>query len=159
LRVYSAGRFRDVQVTAGKASDVMRLGGRFRVGMPGMDGMMQFDGPGTMMFGPDLQVMRERMPMIRKRIEPLLRGRLNGLPNRIQLRAMPRIRTMAPAPDSFTLDDMPEFDEPFILDDFEPFYFEDKIEQVSPEVIRELAAITARDARVAIEQLAAAGIV
>src|SRR5437773_8492722 len=54
LRVYSGGRFRDVQVTAGRASDVMRLGNRFRYGAPGMGGMMQFDGPGAMMFGPEM---------------------------------------------------------------------------------------------------------
>ena len=50
LRVYSGGRFRDVQVTAGKASDVMRLGNRFNFRAPG-GGMMEFDGPGAMMFG------------------------------------------------------------------------------------------------------------
>src|SRR2546429_3540438 len=44
LRVYSGGRFRDVQVTAAKASDVMRLGNRFRFGMPGMGGTMEFGG-------------------------------------------------------------------------------------------------------------------
>ncbi|HEX9129468.1 MAG TPA: PDZ domain-containing protein [Gemmatimonadaceae bacterium] len=62
LRVYSGGRFRDVQVTAGKASDVMRLGNRFRYMMPGMDGMMNFDGPDA----------------------------LNDLPSRIQIRAPAR---------------------------------------------------------------------
>src|ERR1700694_2112649 len=40
LRVYSGGRFRDVQVTTGKASDVMRFGGRFNFRVPGPDGMM-----------------------------------------------------------------------------------------------------------------------
>ena len=49
LRVYSGGRFRDVQVVAGKASDVMRFGNHFRMGFPGGDGMMEFDGPGAMM--------------------------------------------------------------------------------------------------------------
>src|ERR1700682_732925 len=44
LRVYSGGRFRDVQVVAGKASDVMRFGNHFRIGFPGGDGMMEFDG-------------------------------------------------------------------------------------------------------------------
>jgi hypothetical protein len=39
LRVYSSGRFRDVQVVAGKASDLMRFGNRFRIGFPGGDGM------------------------------------------------------------------------------------------------------------------------
>src|SRR6266571_8256622 len=57
LRVYSAGRFRDVQVTTGKASDVMRLGNRFNFRMPGRDGMMEFDGPGMMMLGPDMQML------------------------------------------------------------------------------------------------------
>jgi len=45
LRVYSGGRFRDVQVTAGKASEVRRLGGRFNFGMPGPDAMMEFRSP------------------------------------------------------------------------------------------------------------------
>ena len=39
LRVYSGGRFRDVQVVAGKASDVMGFGNHFRIGFPGGDGM------------------------------------------------------------------------------------------------------------------------
>ncbi len=79
LRVYSAGRFRDVPVTAGRASDFMRHAGRFNFRVPGPGGMMEFGGPGgAMMFGPD-------MPMMRERIEPLLRKRLNGLPNKIQL--------------------------------------------------------------------------
>ena len=78
LRVYSGGRFRDVQVTAGKASDLMRFGGRFKV--PGPGGMMEFNGPGSaMMFGPD-------MPMMRGQIEPLMRERMKDLPNKIQLR-------------------------------------------------------------------------
>ncbi|MEA2765180.1 MAG: serine protease Do [Gemmatimonadaceae bacterium] len=38
LRVYSGGRFRDVQVVAGKASDLMRFGNRFRMEVPGSDG-------------------------------------------------------------------------------------------------------------------------
>lgn len=90
LRVYSGGRFRDVQVTAGKASDVMRLGGRFNFRIPGPDGMMEFNGPGgAMMFGPE-------MPMLREQIEPLLRERLNNLPNRIQIRSPMRFRTLVP---------------------------------------------------------------
>src|ERR1700687_4713159 len=52
LQVYSGGRLRDVQVTAGKASDVMRLGNRFRFMMPGMEGM-EFSGPEGM-FEPDM---------------------------------------------------------------------------------------------------------
>jgi len=123
LRVYSGGRFRDVQVTAGKASDVMRLSGRFNYGMPG--GMMKFDGPGgAMMFGPE-------MPMFRKRIEPLLRERLNNLPSKIML-------------------DMDE--EPFYID------LDNEIEEVPPAVIRDLVATAIRDAQSALKRLAADGV-
>jgi hypothetical protein len=52
LRVYSGGRFRDVQVVAGKASDLMRFGNRFRIGFPGGDGMMEYDGPGGVIMPP-----------------------------------------------------------------------------------------------------------
>jgi hypothetical protein len=140
LRVYSGGRLRDVQVTAGKASDVMRLGNRFRFMMPGMDGM--FDGPDGMMFGPETQMMRERIePLMRERSEPMLRERLNDLPNRIQIRAPMRIRTPAPvrALRNYRVD----------ASDIEP---------VSPELIRELVATTIRNAQSALKQLAADGI-
>jgi hypothetical protein len=40
IRVYSGGRFRDVQVIAGKASDLMRFGNRINIGVPGPDGML-----------------------------------------------------------------------------------------------------------------------
>lgn len=111
LRVYSGGRFRDVQVTAGKASDVMRLSRRFEFTMPGMDGMREFDGPNLMMFGPDSKMMhdrleplmKERMELLRDRVEPLTRERiapllrqLDRLPTRIQLRTPVRSRTVAP---------------------------------------------------------------
>ncbi len=127
LRVYSGGRFRDVQVTAGKASDVMRLSGRFNYyGMPEPGGMMKFEGPGgAMRFGPE-------MPMFRKRIEPLLRGRLNNLPNKIML-------------------DMDE--EPFDID------LDNEIEEVPPAVIRDLVATAIRDAQSALKRLAADGAV
>jgi predicted metalloprotease with PDZ domain len=39
LRVYSGGRFRDVQVVAGIASDLMRFGNRFRFAFPDGDEM------------------------------------------------------------------------------------------------------------------------
>jgi hypothetical protein len=96
LRIYSGGRFRDVQVTAGKASDVMRLSNRFQFTMPRMDGMREFDGPDLMMFGPDSKMMRERLePLMKERIEPLLR-QFNSLPRRIQIRTPVRSRTVAP---------------------------------------------------------------
>jgi hypothetical protein len=112
LRIYSGGRFRDVQVTAGKASEVMRLGNRFNFMMPGMDGMMEFNGPNGMMFGPDMQMMRQRLePLMKERMEPLMKERMepmtkehieplprqfNRLPTRIQLRTPVRVRTVAP---------------------------------------------------------------
>lgn len=112
LRVYSGGRFRDVQVTAGKASDLMRARNRFGFMMPGSDGMMEFDGPDGMMFGPDVQMMqmepfmkerleplmKERLePLMKERIEPLLlRERMRDLPAKIQIRSPLRIKTLAP---------------------------------------------------------------
>ena len=67
LRVYSGGRVRDVQVVAGKATDVMRLGDHFKMGIPAGEGMMRFGGPeGMMLYAPDARMMRER-------IEPLIR--------------------------------------------------------------------------------------
>src|SRR3954469_13537448 len=182
LRIYSGGRFRDVQVTTGKASDVMRLGNRFDFRMPGM-GEMEFDGPGMMRFAPQMQLMRSRMPMIRQQIEPLLRERIRDLPNQTQFRSFPRIKTAAPirvrTPQNYKVErggedlrsgdgDMPDMEEPLLLEfddepfefdnDFEPFEFENEIETVSPAVIRGLAATTIRDAGVALKQLAAAGI-
>lgn len=131
LRVYSGGRFRDVQVTAGKASDVMRLGGRFNFRMPGPGRMMEFNGPdGAMMFAPDMQILRGQ-------IEPLLRERLNNLPSKIQLRSPMRFKTLAPsgAPRIFKV--------------------ETEIEPVPSGVIRELAASAIRDAQSALRGLAA----
>jgi len=142
LRVYSGGRSRDVQVTAGKARDLMRLGNRFNFMMPGMDGMMEFNGPEGMMFGPDMQRMREHLePLMKERMEPLLREHLDDLPNKIQLRVPLRIRTLAPvrAQRTYRVD-------------------ASGIEPVSADEIRELAATTIRNARSALKQLAADGI-
>lgn len=140
LRVYSGGRFRDVQVTAGKASEVRRLGGRFNFGFPGPDGLMELDDPGgVMMMGPE-------MPMLRKQIEPLLRKRLNDLPKKIQLRSPTRFRILAPgrAGMIFTVDDLSDI--------------EYEIEVLSPAVIRELVANAIRDAQSALRQLVADGV-
>jgi hypothetical protein len=150
LRVYSGGRFRDVQVTAGKASDLMRLGNRFNYMMPGMDGMMEFNGPEGMMFAPDMQRMREHLeplmkermePLMKERIEPLLQKRLDDLPSTIRLRAPVRIRTLAPvrAQRTYRVD-------------------ASGIEPVSADEIRELVATTIRNARSALKQLAPDGI-
>ncbi|HEX9085728.1 MAG TPA: PDZ domain-containing protein [Gemmatimonadaceae bacterium] len=157
LRVYSGGRFRDVQVTAGKASDLMRLGNRFNYMMPGMDGMMEFNGPEGMMYAPDMQrmwerlepsmkermepLMKERMePLMKERMEPLLQKRLENLPSTIRLRAPVRIRTLAPVrARTYRVD-------------------ASGIEPVSADEIRELVATTIRNARSALKQLAADGI-
>ena len=160
LRVYSGGRFRDVQVTAGKASDVMRLGNRFRYMMPGMDGMMNFDGPDGMLFGPETQILRDRMeplmrermePLMRERMEPMLRERLNDLPSRIQI--------LAPMPVA-PLVRFPMRISPLVPLRLHRTYRVDAsdIEPVSADVIRELVATTIRNAQSALKQLAADGI-
>ena len=110
LRVNSGGRVRDVQVTTGKASDVMRLS-RTSFRFPGGGGMEMF-GPDRMMFGPEMRMIGPEMPMLRKhleplmrdQIEPMLRERVRDLPERIQLRAMPRIRTMRISPRTYRVD-------------------------------------------------------
>lgn len=99
LRVWSNGKIRDVQVTAGRASDVMRFGNRMLMpGMPGMGGMMHFEGPGggAMMFGPEMPMLRERIEPLVRDMEPMLRERLRDLPNRIEMARPLRFRTAAP---------------------------------------------------------------
>jgi PDZ domain-containing protein len=162
LRVYSAGRFRDVQVTAGKASEVLRSGGRISLRFPGSGGMMQFRGPGGAIFGPDTRIFREE-------IEPLFRERMNALPNRIQLRSPMRYKTLAPSRErrTFKADagdvyidaedqaDYEDAEDAFMLEMADdPFQFETEIEPVSAETIRELAARAARDAQSALKRLA-----
>lgn len=164
LRVYSGGRFRDVQVTAGRASEVMRFGSR--IFMPGMGGGMRWEGgpDGAMMFGPDLKMMREWQPLMKEKLEPMLRERLRDLPRKIQLGAPMRIKTFEPSrvrtPRVYKVEgDLPELDEPFLFeldDDFIPL--PNAIEVISPDEVRELAASAIRDARVALKQLSEAGI-
>src|SRR5256714_3702927 len=109
LRVNSGGRLRDVQVTTGKASDVMRLS-RTSFRFPGGGGMEMF-GPDRMMFGPEMRMIGPEMqirehlePLMRDRIEPMLRERLRDLPERIQLRTMPRVRTLRISPRTYRVD-------------------------------------------------------
>ena len=184
LRVNSGGRVRDVQVTTGKASDVMRLGrSNFRF----QGGGMEMYGPDRMMFGPEMRMIGPEMPMLREQIEPMLRERLRDLPERIQLRTVPRVRTMRIAPRTYRVDrgaeelrassepgyfelepdgmifdsdEMPDFDElpsPEFYDDL--IDVEEEFEPVPPDVIRELAATAVQDARVALKQLSEAGVV
>ena len=186
LRVYSGGRFREVQVTAGRASDVMRLG-RSNFRFPG--GGMEFFGPEKMMFGPEMPMMRKRLePLMRDEIEPMLRERLRDLPERIQLRTAPKIRSLRVLPRTYRVDrgaEEPRAEsEPGVMSfDYEPddmiFDFDeipdleyigpdwsddlldidDDIEPVESDTIRDLAASAARDARSALKQLSEAGIV
>jgi hypothetical protein len=142
LRVYSGGRFRDVQVVAGKASEVMRFGNHFRMGFPGGDGMMEFDGPGDgimefdgpgdVIIPPDVQILRGRFEGLEKR------------PAIVRLRSPLRVRTLSPVrarvlkvEGSAGLESQP----------------------VTEDVIRALAANAARDAASALRQLAADGVV
>jgi PDZ domain len=178
LRVYSGGRFRDVQVTTGKASDLMRL--RTANG--------RFPGGGFEFFGPENVIMGSEMPkLMRQDIEPMLRERLRDLPQRIQLRSLPRVRTLRILPrtyrvdrgyeelkagndQGFAFDQDPEemiFDSDFTPDveyllpdlDYEQFDFDDDIEPLSSDAIRDLGATAVRDARAALKQLSEAGIV
>jgi hypothetical protein len=157
LRVYSGGRFRDVQVTAGKASDLMRFS-HFNFKVPGPGGMMEFNGPGgpDLMFGPEM--MGPAMPMMRQRIE-------SSLPRRIQIRTPMRIRTAAPTRTRVYKVDakgnselVPADDDMMFEMDDEPFDIDTEIEPIPPAVIRDLAATTIRDAQSALRQLAADGI-
>jgi hypothetical protein len=158
LRVYSGGRVRDVQVTAGKASDVMRLS-HFNFRVPGPGGMMEFNGPGgpDMMFGPEM--MGRGMPMMRERIES------NSLPRRIQIRTPMRIRTAAPTRTRVYKVDakgngelVPAEDEIMFDMDDESFDIDNEIEPIPPAVIRDLASRAIQDAQSALRQLAADGI-
>jgi hypothetical protein len=79
LRVYSGGRFRDVVVTAGRASEVLRHAGNFNIRIPG-PGAMKFRGPdGPMMFSPDMPLRFERMG-------PELQQKLRSLPRKTEFR-------------------------------------------------------------------------
>lgn len=79
LRVYSGGRFRDVVVTTGRASEVLRQAGHFNLRVPGPGGGMEFRGPdGAMMFSP-------QMPLRIERFGPPGPTRIRALPRRTEL--------------------------------------------------------------------------
>jgi hypothetical protein len=108
LRVYSGGRFRDVQVTAGRATDIMKLRtASFR--LPG--GGFEFYGPE--MFGPEFPrmhedfepFMRQNIEPMLERIQPMIQERLRDLPERIEMRmSAPRIRTLRGLPRTYRVD-------------------------------------------------------
>jgi hypothetical protein len=127
LRIYSGGRFRDVQVVAGKASDLMLLGNRFNLMVPRGDAMELY--PGGM--GPGGSMPPARIaPMMMQRIEP---------------RLMQRTEPMLLRP------------EPLLRNRIE--FWTSAEPSLSPSVVRELVATAIRDARDALKQLAAAGVV
>jgi hypothetical protein len=130
LRVYSGGQFRDVQVVAGKASDVMRFGNHFRMEFPGGDGMMEFDGPGGGIMPPD---------MLFRRFEGLEKSS-----GGVRLRTPIKVRTLSPARARVLKVEGSAGLEP---------------QPVTEDVIRALAANAARDAMSALRQLAADGVV
>jgi hypothetical protein len=133
LRVYSGGRFRDVQVVAGKASDLMRFGDHFRSGFPGGDGMLEFDGPGSMVMpDPQTQILRNRFEGSERR------------PVTVRLRNPIRVRTLSPARARV----MKVEGSAGLV-----------VQPVTEEAIRALAASAARDAASALKQLGADGAV
>lgn len=99
LRVYSGGRFRDVQVTAGRASDVFKgergfgfeFGGPGTIFRPGPPADMRIfhDGPrGDMRIRRDDMPMEmfEKMPMLDKQLEELKAlPRMEGLQEKIRM--------------------------------------------------------------------------
>lgn len=98
LRVYSAGRFRDVVVTAGRASEVLRHAGGFNFRRLGPGSGMEFRGPdGMMEFGGPLRRMEFRrpdgstiytpgMPLRIERFGPGAPARIRALPRKSQQR-------------------------------------------------------------------------
>jgi hypothetical protein len=142
LRVYSGGRFRDVPVVAGKASDVMRSSHHFKMEFPGGDGMMKMDGPGGMM-GPDgpdgMMIPDPNVQIFRERFdgpETMQGGVRMRSPVRIRTLSLPQARVIK-VEGSARLESLP----------------------VIEDVIRGLAANAARDAASALRQLAADGVV
>ena len=88
LRVYSGGRFRDVVVTAGRASELFRQAGRFNLRMPRDGERVRIHGPDGMMGFPDAPLRFEQM-------DPTMLPEARGLP-----RSLPRsteLRRSAPS--------------------------------------------------------------
>ena len=61
-------------------------------------------GPEMRMLGPEMQIREHIEPLMRDQIEPMLRERLRDMPERIQLRTMPRVRTLRISPRSYRVD-------------------------------------------------------
>ena len=133
LRVYSAGRFRDVVVTTGRASEVLRHAGRFNFRRLGPGSGMEFRGPGGAfefrgpgrrleLRGPDGAMML--MPGMPLRIE-----RLRD-PGATRIRALPRkLRRADPL--------RVELDRPGAV----AAPFEDEVIELNSEILSELDRI------------------
>jgi hypothetical protein len=162
LRVYSGGRFHEVQVVAGKASDVMRLSNHFNFRMPGPGGMMEFNGP-----GPGAMMFRTPMPM------RMRNGGVMG-PSRVRVRAggaaviggdggeIIRLKEGEPfvfdGPEWDEFDGADEFDMPDVFEiDGEPVEIEE-VQPVSAETIREMGESAVREGRWALQKLADEGL-
>ena len=187
LRVYSGGRFRDVQVVAGKASDVMRLSNHFNFRMPGPGGMMEFNGPGAgamMLRTPMGMQLRNGGPM-----RPRVRVRTgNGIRSIAPMRGPIRIEKGGAAiiggddagiirlkngepliVDGHEFDefDAPEWDDFDMPDGFEgadvfeidgePIQIEE-IEPIGEETIREMGESAVREGKWALKKLADDGL-
>jgi hypothetical protein len=114
LRVYSGGRIRDVQVTAGRASDVFKgeRGFGFELGGPGMiyhggppaDMRIFREGPGPDMRifregpGADMRIFRDGMPMEFERMPMLDKRQLEELRSSMpkMMEGMDKIRMLEP---------------------------------------------------------------
>ena len=103
LRVYSGGRFRDVPVTAGRASDVYKgeHGFGFELGGPGM--IFRSGPPADMKIfrdGMPMEHMFEHIPMDRKHIEEmrLMPGmeKLENLPEKFRMLEPMKVRSLEP---------------------------------------------------------------
>jgi hypothetical protein len=115
VRVYSGGRFRDVQVIAGKASEVMRFSNAFQMRVPAPGGAFEFGGPGGL--PPEMMF---RTPMIQRFKQPggTIRLRAPGkellpskVPQVIRLRRAGPIRVDAGPGVVITDSDAPEVDD------------------------------------------------
>ncbi len=114
LRVYSGGRYREVAVTAGRASDLFRNTMRFRAPTAGR--AFEFQGPGAV----QLRESFPRAPMMREGTPPA----------RVRIRRPDGVRTLPRAPEGapqLYIDEMVEADELIIDSDgeFEGVEFEE----------------------------------
>ncbi len=94
LRVYSGGRFRDVTVTTGRASELFRQAGRFNMRVPRGGGRVQIFGPDGALEFPDMPLRFEQIdPSMIPEVDEMLRT----LPPSTELRRPGRVRAARPS--------------------------------------------------------------